>query len=258
MSFPSRRLGRTTGVRTSSDANTEVEDHAFFLRGPRPRARAAPFRGATRAGHVPPSRHGSRGPRARLRRGPFDLAVVDLMMLDGNGTEVVRRDKALNPATRVAVLSSVEGLPGGLAAGPKKRSARAPGVRDIVARLAPGLGRRPHGAVGGGRSSGPPYPRRPPALAHPLLKAWAIPRAERIAIKATRRVEEHVRRMFSVIARLTRMRSGFMGFRVATGFLVLPTRVSGRSLPLCTTPQRRRAWGTSAASSWTTLRGRLG
>ena len=122
MSFPSRRLGRTTGVRTSSDANTEVEDHAFFLRGPRPRARAAPFRGAIRAGHVPPSRHGSRGPRARLRRGPFDLAVVDLMMLDGNGTEVVRRDKALNPATRVAVLSSVEGLPGGLAAGPKKRS----------------------------------------------------------------------------------------------------------------------------------------
>ena len=39
--------------------------------------------------------------------------MVDLMMPDGNGTEVVRRDKALNPATRVAVLSSVEGLPRG-------------------------------------------------------------------------------------------------------------------------------------------------
>ncbi len=49
--------------------------------------------------------------------GPFDLAVVDLVLPDGDGTEVVREIKASYPKTRVAVLSSVRDLSGALAAG---------------------------------------------------------------------------------------------------------------------------------------------
>ena len=49
--------------------------------------------------------------------GPLDLAVVDLMLPDGDGLDVVRRIKALNPATRVVVLSAAKDLSGALDAG---------------------------------------------------------------------------------------------------------------------------------------------
>ena len=48
---------------------------------------------------------------------PLDLAVVDLMLPDGDGLDVVRRIKALNPATRVVVLSAAKDLSGALDAG---------------------------------------------------------------------------------------------------------------------------------------------
>ena len=38
--------------------------------------------------------------------GPFDLAVVDLMLPDGDGTTVVREIKAQSPGTPVAVVSA--------------------------------------------------------------------------------------------------------------------------------------------------------
>ena len=48
---------------------------------------------------------------------PFDLAVVDLILPDGNGTTVVRDIKARSPGTPVAVLSASEDLSEALAAG---------------------------------------------------------------------------------------------------------------------------------------------
>ncbi len=49
--------------------------------------------------------------------GPFDLAILDLMIHDGDGTEFVRAIKASYPESRVAVLSSVRDLSGALSAG---------------------------------------------------------------------------------------------------------------------------------------------
>ena len=57
------------------------------------------------------------GLRIAHEEGPFDLAMVDLVLPDGDGTEVVREIKESYPKTRVAVLSSVRDLSGALAAG---------------------------------------------------------------------------------------------------------------------------------------------
>ena len=57
------------------------------------------------------------------RDGPFDLAVVDVMLPDGNGADLVREVKAAYPQTRVAVLSGVPDLSGSLEAGRTRRKA---------------------------------------------------------------------------------------------------------------------------------------
>ena len=94
-----------------------VEDHRFFsdaielLLGQRlmeARPEPATFR---RAATV------AEGSRLARAEGPFDLAVVDLMLPDGDGTEVVREIKASSPATPVAVLSVLKDLSGALEAG---------------------------------------------------------------------------------------------------------------------------------------------
>jgi two-component system OmpR family response regulator len=67
--------------------------------------------------------------------GPFDLAVVDLMLPDGDGTEVVRKIKASSPETPVAVLSSLEDLSGALAAGADEVIHKSTPLTEIVAVL---------------------------------------------------------------------------------------------------------------------------
>lgn len=67
--------------------------------------------------------------------GPFDLAVVDLMLPDGNGTEVVREIKAQSPATPVAVLSASEDLSGALEAGADEAIPKATNLAEIVVSL---------------------------------------------------------------------------------------------------------------------------
>src|SRR5919112_1520307 len=57
------------------------------------------------------------GLRLVSQGGPYDLAVVDLMLPDGNGTTVVREIKARNPGTPVAVVSASKDLSGAVAAG---------------------------------------------------------------------------------------------------------------------------------------------
>ena len=67
--------------------------------------------------------------------GPFDLVVVDLMLPDGNGTEVVREVKAQSPDTPVAVLSASEDLCGALAAGADEAIPKDTSLAEIVASL---------------------------------------------------------------------------------------------------------------------------
>ena len=68
--------------------------------------------------------------------GPFDVAVVDLMLPDGDGTEVVRRIKAAHPRTRVAVLSSVSDLSGALSAGADEAIHKSLPLTEIIEILA--------------------------------------------------------------------------------------------------------------------------
>ena len=112
-----------------------VEDHLFFsealrmLLGRRlseEHGEAAEFRlSATVAD----------GLRIADEEGPFDVAVVDLVLPDGDGTEVVRGIKAAYPKTRVAVLSSVRDLSGALAAGADEALGKAVPLSVIIEAL---------------------------------------------------------------------------------------------------------------------------
>jgi CheY-like chemotaxis protein len=76
--------------------------------------------------------------------GPFDLAVVDLMLLDGDGTKVVREIKAQSPGTPVVVLSASEHLSEALAAGADEAMPKRTRLAKIVAsvmRLTGGMDR---------------------------------------------------------------------------------------------------------------------
>ena len=80
------------------------------------------------------------GLRLVFENGPFDLAVVDLMLPDGNGIAVVREIKALNPGTPVAVVSASEDLSEALAEGADEAIPKDTGFAEIVASLARLLG----------------------------------------------------------------------------------------------------------------------
>jgi two-component system, OmpR family, response regulator QseB len=68
--------------------------------------------------------------------GPFDLAIVDLMLPDGDGADVVRKIKASYPETRVAVLSSALDLSGSLEAGADEVIGKMEDLQETVATLA--------------------------------------------------------------------------------------------------------------------------
>ncbi len=83
------------------------------------------------------------GLRIADREGPFDVAIVDLMLPDGDGTEVVRAIKASYPRTLVAVLSSVRDLSGALEAGADEALGKAVPLQEtigVLGRLASGGG----------------------------------------------------------------------------------------------------------------------
>jgi DNA-binding response OmpR family regulator len=68
--------------------------------------------------------------------GPFDLAVVDLMLPDGDGTEVVRALKARWPGKPVAVLSGARDLSGALSAGADEAIGKEMPLPEVISRLA--------------------------------------------------------------------------------------------------------------------------
>jgi two-component system, OmpR family, response regulator QseB len=138
-------LQREPGYRTAATrVILMVEDHAFFsaaldrvlgqrlyagLLGP------AIFHDATTVAEAL---------KLVAEAGPFDLAVVDLMLPDGDGTDVVRAIKGRWPETPVCVLSAVTDLSGALAAGADEaipKSTPLPEIVGILVRLATGGGR---------------------------------------------------------------------------------------------------------------------
>src|SRR5215203_3329443 len=66
---------------------------------------------------------------------PFDLAVVDLILPDGDGTTVVREIKRRSPGTPVAVLTASEHLSKALAAGADKAIPKRMRLEEIAACL---------------------------------------------------------------------------------------------------------------------------
>jgi two-component system, OmpR family, response regulator QseB len=88
----------------------------------------------------------SEGLRLVAEAGPFALAVVDLMLPDGDGTDVVRAMKERWPETPVCVLSSVRDLSGALEAGADEAIGKETPLPEIVATLARLV------SVGGGRT----------------------------------------------------------------------------------------------------------
>lgn len=65
----------------------------------------------------------------------FDLIVIDLSLPDGNGVEIVRKVKTLNPDTPVAVLSVSGDLSEALAAGADEAMSKLSAVSNIVDRF---------------------------------------------------------------------------------------------------------------------------
>jgi CheY-like chemotaxis protein len=72
------------------------------------------------------------GLRIAGEEGPFDVAVVDLVLPDGDGTEVVRRIKAAYPEVRVAVLSAMLDLSGALEAGADEALGKAVPLQETI------------------------------------------------------------------------------------------------------------------------------
>ncbi len=111
-----------------------VEDHLFFAQALE-RVLEKALAGAAEA--VRFFRAGTVAEALRLVSSgrKFALAVVDLMLPDGDGTEVVRRIKEVSPETRVAVLSASEDLSGALAAGADAAMNKATDLPEVVGSL---------------------------------------------------------------------------------------------------------------------------
>jgi DNA-binding NarL/FixJ family response regulator len=113
-----------------------VEDHIFFSDA---LELVLGRRIAEENGDAPPEFRRAATLEEGLRladEGPFDLAVVDLVLPDGDGTEVVRKIKATSPETRVAVLSSALDLSGAFGAGADEAIGKLEDLRETVATLA--------------------------------------------------------------------------------------------------------------------------
>ena len=118
-----------------------VEDHAFFSQALQlvlGRHLSGGLLGGATFHHATTV---AEGLRLASEERPFDLAVVDLMLPDGDGTDVVRAVKGRWPETPVCVLSSVLDLSGALEAGADEaipKSTPLPQIIEVLARLAAG------------------------------------------------------------------------------------------------------------------------
>jgi len=76
------------------------------------------------------------GLRLVSEEGAFDMAVIDLILPDGDGTMVVREIKSQSPGTPVAVVSASKDLSEPLAAGADAAISKETSFAEIVASLA--------------------------------------------------------------------------------------------------------------------------
>jgi DNA-binding NarL/FixJ family response regulator len=117
-----------------------VEDHVLFaemLAVMLTRAFRSPGE-PEKPGNFPKFYHaGSIAEALRLvsRDRPLDLAVVDLMLPDGNGATVVGEIKRRSPGTPVAVLTASQDLSEALAAGADKAMPKTTSLEEMVACL---------------------------------------------------------------------------------------------------------------------------
>ncbi|HKH10949.1 MAG TPA: response regulator [Rubrobacter sp.] len=68
--------------------------------------------------------------------GPFDMAILDPILPDGNGVEVLGEIKASHPRTRVAVLGPVPDLSGALEAGADEAIGKETPILEMISHLA--------------------------------------------------------------------------------------------------------------------------
>lgn len=80
--------------------------------------------------------------------GPFDVAIVDLALPDGDGAEVLDGIRAADPRTRMAVLSAVPDLSGAPQAGADGTIGKERPLDEIISHLARLAGGGPDGGVG--------------------------------------------------------------------------------------------------------------
>ena len=73
--------------------------------------------------------------RACAQGGGFDLAVVDLMLPDGDGTLAVRELRETNPEARILVLSADSSLDRALEAGADEALGKDIGLGDVIAAI---------------------------------------------------------------------------------------------------------------------------
>lgn len=109
-----------------------VEDHAFFSDALRLLLRQHLPGGATFR-HAPTVAEGYRLVR---EKDPFDLAVVDLMLPDGDGAEVVRAVKGRWPGTPVAVLSLARDFSAAREAGADEAINKLESLENVIPKLA--------------------------------------------------------------------------------------------------------------------------
>ena len=113
-----------------------VEDHVFFSEA---LEIVLGRRIAEESGEVPAFRRAvtvGEGLLLADEGGPFALAIVDLMLPDGDGTDVVREIKASCPETKVAVLSSAFDRSGAFEAGADEVIGKLDDLQETVATLA--------------------------------------------------------------------------------------------------------------------------
>ena len=84
------------------------------------------------------------GLRCFSEDGPFDLVVIDLILPDGDGIEVVREIKSQSTAPPVAVLSAREDVSEALVAGADDVISKSAPLTEIVASLARLAGPKGH------------------------------------------------------------------------------------------------------------------
>jgi len=96
-----------------------VEDHIFYSHSLEMLLGRRLSEGRSEAAEIHHAATVAEGLRLASEKGPFDLAVVDLMLPDGDGSEIVAELKGRYPGTPVAILSAredVEGVARGIGA----------------------------------------------------------------------------------------------------------------------------------------------